>query len=154
MGAKSIECQHCGAGMLPSADGRTYHCKYCGSQILVAVEAEQLAAGMRLDLSNAAAFLERLARTLEAGFPERTRVHRQGGAVTGVEIDLGAEVFVAKHEGHHVVGQHKKVVRGIALKTATHPLDRWTSLLHTALAAHANENTRAAAALQSLFGKH
>jgi len=153
MGAKSVECAHCGAGMLPAPDGRTYHCKYCGSQILVAVEADQLAAGMKLDLANAAAFLDRLAHALEAGFPERTRVHRYGNAVTMVELDLGGEVFVAKHEGSGIVAQHKKVVRGIALKTATHALDRWVSMLHAALAAHANENTRAAAALQSLFGR-
>jgi DNA-directed RNA polymerase subunit RPC12/RpoP len=153
MGAKAVECRHCGAGMLPAADGRTYDCRYCGARILVSVEAEQIAAGLKLDLSNGAAFLQRLAEAMEWAFAERTKVHRSGAEVTMIEIDLGADAFVVRKEARGVVAQHKKVVRGIALKTATHPLDRWASMLHTALAAHANESTRATAALQSLFGK-
>ena len=80
-------------------------------------------------------------------------MQRRGAEVIVVELDLGPDVFVARREAHGVLAQHKRIVRGIALKTATHPLDRWVSLLHTALAAHANENTRATAALTSLFGK-
>jgi hypothetical protein len=151
--AKPVECKHCGAGMLPAGDGRTFDCKYCGAQILVSVDAEQLAAGMKLDLSNVGAFLHKLAHTLESAFADRTKVQRSGAEVTVIELDLGPDFFVAKREGHGVLAQHKRVVRGIALKTATHPLDHWVSLLHTALAAHANENTRATAALTSLFGK-
>jgi len=139
--------------MIPAEDGRTFGCKYCGSQIQVAVDAEQLAAGMKLDLSNVAAFLHRLAHTMESAFASQTKVQRHGADVTLIEIDLGADQFIARREGHGVVAQHKRVVRGIALKTATHPLDHWATMLHAALAAHANENTRATAALTSLFGK-
>jgi hypothetical protein len=139
--------------MLPAPDGRTYDCKYCGAQILVSVEVEQLAAGMKLDLSNATAFLGKLAHMLESAFADRTKVHRQGADVHGIEIDLGADLFVARRDGQGVVAQHKKMVRGIALKTATHPLHQWVTMLHTALAALANENTRASQALASLFGK-
>jgi primosomal protein N' len=151
--AKAVECKHCGAGMLPASDGRTWSCKYCGAQIQVAVAVEQLAEGMKLDLSNVGAFLHKLALTMESAFADRTKVQRSGADVTFIELDLGPDVFVAKREGHGVLAQHKRMVRGIALKTVAHPLDHWVSLLQTALAAHANENTRATAALASLFGK-
>ena len=149
---KQAKCENCGAGLVPAADGRTVGCRYCGTQLQVAVDAEQLAAGMKLDLSNVGAFLERLAHTMEASFPEMTKVQRHGAGVASIAIDLGGDLFVVRHEGHGVVAQHKKVVRGIALKTATPPLDQWATMLHAALAAHANENTRATAALTSLFG--
>jgi hypothetical protein len=51
-----------------------------------------------------------------------------------------------------VLTQHKKMVRGIALKTATHPIDAWVDMLMRALAAHANENSRATAAVQAILG--
>ncbi len=139
--------------MLPAPDGRTYDCKYCGAQIMVSVEVEQLAAGMKLDLTNAAAFLDKLAHTLESAFADRTKVHRQGAEVHGIELDLGADVFVAKRDGRGVLAQHKKMVRGIALKTVAHPLHQWVTMLHTALTGFANENTRASQALAALFGK-
>jgi hypothetical protein len=139
--------------MAPAPDGRTYACRYCGTLILVQVDAAQIAAGMRLDLSNTAAFLQRLAQMLESAFAERSKVQRQGADVVAIEIELTPDVFVVKRDGHGVVAQHKKIVRGIALKTTAHPIDRWVEMLHASLAAHANENTRATAALASLFGR-
>jgi hypothetical protein len=62
-------------------------------------------------------------------------------------------VFVAKREGGEVLAQHKKMVRGIALKTATHPMDAWVDMLLKALAAHANENSRAGAAVAAILGR-
>jgi hypothetical protein len=139
--------------MAPGPDGRTFQCRYCGTQILVQVDAEQLAAGMKLDLSNTAAFLHRLAQMLESAFADRTKVQRHGAEIAVIEIDLAPDMFLVKREGHGVVAQHKKIVRGIALKTTAHPIDRWVEMLHGSLAAHANENTRATAALVGLFGK-
>ena len=49
-----------------------------------------------------------------------------------------------------VVAQHKKMVRGVALKTATHHVDVWVGLLHKAIATHVNTNAKAAAALAQL----
>ena len=151
MGIDVEECEICGAPTEPGADGRTYACPYCRAQRLVTVDAAQISAGMKLDLANAAAFLDRLAHTLEAAFADRTKIQRHGAAVQVIELDLGAERFVATREAHGVLAQHKKVVRGIALKTVSHPLDRWVELLTAALAAHANENTRASEALSALF---
>jgi hypothetical protein len=115
------------------------------------VDAAQIAAGMKLDLSNASAFLSRLAHTLETAVAERTKIQRRGVDVVTIELDLAPDMFIAKREAHGVVTQHKRIVRGIALKTATHPLDRWVEMVTTALAAHVNENERATAALSALF---
>jgi hypothetical protein len=148
-----VTCGRCGAPLAAADDGRTYGCKYCGAVMQVAVDAEQIAAGMNLDLTNATAFLHRLAHTLETAVGDRTKIHRSGVEVVGIELDLAPDVFLAKREAHGVLAQHKRMVRGIALKTATHPLDHWVAMVTAALAAHANENARATAALSSLFAR-
>jgi hypothetical protein len=139
--------------MDPGAEGRTFGCKYCGSVMQVAVDAAQIAAGMRLDMSNTSAFLHRLAQTLETAVAERTKIDRHGVEVIAIQLDLEPDVFIARRESHGVLAQHKRLVRGIALKTATHPLDRWVEMVTAALAAHANENARATAALSSFFAR-
>jgi hypothetical protein len=151
--SEQVECTTCGAVMVPQPDGRTYACEYCSAQILVAVDGAQIAKGMSLDLSNASAFLQKLAQTLESALADRTKVQRSGTQIVALELDLAPNVFVAKHDGRSVVAQHKKVVRGIALKTVTHPLDRWVEMLTDALAEHANENSRAGQALSQLLGR-
>lgn len=138
-----IKCANCGAVMTPGADGRTYACKYCEAEQQVAIDAEQIAAGLRLDTSSAAAFLDQLATVLAASFADRTRVQRDGDRVMLFELDLDKDRFVAKHEGRGVVTQHKRMVRGVALKTVTHPVDVWVGLLAKALAAHANTSAQA-----------
>jgi hypothetical protein len=136
------------------ADGSSYGCKYCGSVTRMAVDAAKIAAGMKLDFANAGAFLHRLAHMLETAVAERTKIERHGSEVMGIELDLAPDVFLAKRESHGVLAQHKRLVRGIALKTATHPLDRWVEMVTTALAAHANENARTTAALSSFFARY
>ena len=74
-------------------------------------------------------------------------------SIVTVEVSLGDHIYVAKRERHSVIGQQKKMVRGVALKTKTHPLDKWVALLHDAIAAHANENARAAQILAQLKGE-
>ena len=139
--------------MVPGSDGRTYACQYCRAQVLVTVDAAQIAAGMRLDLADATAFLDRLAEALETAVADRTKVRRDGPRVVAIELDLDPDMFVAKRDPRGIVAQHKKMVRGIALKTATHPLDRWVEMLSAALATHANEHTRTTEALATFFGR-
>ena len=52
-----VNCHHCGAPMQPGADGRLYKCGYCGTKAQVAIGADQIAAGMALDMSNIETFL-------------------------------------------------------------------------------------------------
>src|SRR6185436_18358506 len=116
------------------ADARTYACAYCGTRVQVAIDGGQIAAGMRLDLANADAFLGQLASTLSTGFAEKTRIESQQGRVVSIEVSVEPNVFFAAREASGVVARHKRVVRGIALKTTTVPLDRWVEMLTEALA--------------------
>ena len=152
MSANPVPCTQCGAVMTPTGDGRTYSCHYCGARMVVAVEGHQIAAGMRLDLSNIDAFLGQLANTLHAGYSECTRIQAQGPYVHAIEVTIDPDGFVVRREGAGVVAQHKRIVRGIALKTATVALPRWVELLTEALARQASSNTRAAWVLARLTG--
>lgn len=148
-----VPCASCGAMMSPLGDGRTYGCNYCHTQVVIAVEGHQIAAGMRLDLHNPDTLLAQLANTLQAGFAESTRVQSNGRHVLSIEVSLEPDVFLAHREAQGVVTQHKRVVRGIALRATQVPIDRWVQMLTDALARHANTNARAAAVLARLSGK-
>jgi hypothetical protein len=145
-----IRCPSCGAMMKPAADARIHACEYCGAQTQVAIDGEQLAAGLRLDLQNIEEFMYRLAHSLHHGFTGRTKFESMGEKLELFELNLDIDMFVAKREPHGIIAQHKKMVRGIALKTATLPFDRWVELLTRALAVHANENARVAQVLAQL----
>ena len=148
----AVPCTNCGAMMNPLGDGRTYVCGFCHTRVLVAVEGHQIAAGMRLDLSNIDGFLGQLANTLHAGYGECTRITAQGPVVHAIEVTVEPDGFIVRREGSGVVAQHKKMVRGIALKTQTMALDQWVDLLTKALARQAGSNTRAAWVLARLTG--
>jgi hypothetical protein len=143
---EQIRCPNCGAMMTPKSDGRTVNCPYCEAELQVAIDSGQIAAGLQIDLANVDAFLFRLAATLHANFAALTKVQHDGGQLQHFEIKLDPDLFVAKREsyGDGMIVQHKKLVRGVALKTVTHPIDQWVELLTQSLAKHAN--TRAAAA--------
>ena len=146
----AVPCRVCGAAMVPGADGRTWSCQYCDAQALVAVDAQQIAEGLALDLSNVDGFLAQLADVLHSTLPEHTKVNRQGTYVHALEVAFVSDVFVAKRDAQGVVTQQRKLVRGVALKTSTHPIDRWYENLTRALAHLSNENARATAALSKL----
>lgn len=148
-----VNCHHCGAPMEPHPDGRVYSCGYCGTQAQVAIGADQVAAGMALDLSNVDAFLGNLARQLQQAVPQQVRISSSGGQVHGLELTLEADAFVLRREGQHVVTQYKKLVRGIALKTKELPLDKWVEMLAQSLARHANVNAQAGALAAQLGGR-
>jgi len=118
----------------------------------VAIGADQVAAGMAVDLSNVDAFLSRLAQTLHQGFSEHAKIDARGTHVVAIEVNLEPDFFLIHREGAQAVASHKKVVRGIALRTKTLPMDLWFEQLTRALAEHANANARAAWVLSQLGG--
>jgi uncharacterized Zn finger protein (UPF0148 family) len=149
--SQTAECPRCGAPFARQADGRTIDCRYCGTRGQVSMDGEALAAGLRLDKANAEAILDRLAQELGAAFSDLTRIEKEGGRVVAFELTLEPDLFIMKRDAHHgVVAQHKRVSRGIALKTASHPIDRWVQMLSRALAEHVNTSTRASQALARL----
>ena len=138
--------------MEPHADGRVYHCGYCGTKAQVAIGADQVAAGMALDLSNIEAFLGHLARSLQQAVPQQVRIQASGAQVHSIELTLDADAFVLRREGSRIVSQYKKLVRGIALKTKELPLQQWVQTLADALARHANVNAQAGQVAAMLGG--
>ena len=138
--------------MTPTGDGRSYACQFCNARAVVAVDGGQIAAGMRLDLGNVDAFMGQLASTLHAGFAECTRIQAYGAHVQSIDVNLDPDGFSIRREPSGVVAQHKKMVRGVALKTTTVPVEKWVELLTKALATRAGSTTRAAWALARLTG--
>ncbi len=119
----------------------------------VAIGADQIAAGMALDFANVDAFLARLAWTLSQGFSEHARIEQSGNNyVTRIEVWLEPDQFSVYREGHAAIAEHKKIVRGVALRTKRLQLDDWHALLCEALARHANDNARAAWVLKQIGG--
>lgn len=150
--SETSRCTNCGAMMKPQADGRTRACEHCGAQVQLAIDGAQIAMGLKLDLTNVDAFLSELARALHASLKDLTQLKLEGEKVISFEVNLDPDVFLVLRERTGVVAKHKKMVRGIALKTSTHPVDRWVTLLSKALASHANENARVAQILNQLRG--
>lgn len=148
-----IRCTSCGATMKPrETDGRVTQCDFCGAQIQAVITPDQVAKGLQLDAGDMNSFLGKLVDGLHEHMQDRTRVVREGTAIVLFEINLDPDMFVARKEGVVVVGQYKKLIRGVALKTVTHPLDRWVTMLYEGLAKHANENSRVAHALSKIGG--
>lgn len=150
MTPQASHCESCGAPMTPLTDGRTKSCPYCGAEVQVAIDSAQIAAGLRLDLANIDAFFAQLSSALETGFGDLALINRQGAQIVSLQLTLEPDQFVARRERHGVVAQHRKLVRGIALKTVTHPLHKWVVLLTDAIAVHATTNAEAARALAQL----
>lgn len=138
--------------MQPTGDGRTFACAYCGTRIQVAVDAHQLAAGLRLDFSNVDVFLQQLATSLAQAFGDAARIGYHEGRVVSLELRLEHDLFVAKREPHGLLTQHKKLVRGVALKTKTLSIDVWVKDLTHSIAEHANHNAHVAGVLARLKG--
>jgi len=150
--SEQVRCTSCGASMTPREDGRVHACPYCGAEVQVAIDSKQIALGLKLDMKNVDAFLTRLAGALQTALGDRTRLQLDGTQIIVFEVNLDPHLFVAKRSSRGLVAQYKKLVRGVALKTATHPLDQWVEMLTEALALHANENARLAQALTQLRG--
>jgi hypothetical protein len=151
--SEQVRCQNCNAMMKPQSDGRTVSCPYCGAELQVAVGADQIVKGLAFDRTNVDAFMFALAQELHGGMKERSKLQLEGTRVLVFELDLGNDLFVVIRESGSVVTRHKKMVRGIALKTTTHPVDRWVELLSKALAGFANENARVAQVLTQLSAR-
>ncbi len=149
-----VRCNNCGAPMTPKQDGRIFRCPFCDAELQVAIDAAQLARGMKLDVSNVEHFVISLASQLRHALPDRTRVHHEGPTIILLEVNLDPHLFLTRRESHGgFTAQYKKLVRGVALKTKTLALDQWATELSTAIAAHANDNARLANVLAQLKGK-
>jgi hypothetical protein len=153
--AKPIKCGNCGAMMTVSErDGRTYHCANCDGAVQLDITGAQVAEGMRLDAQNVAGFMKQLADALTHGFGEAVVVSLGAdGAIHSLEIDFEPHRFVVKRDRAKLIGQIKKLVRGVALKTNVHPIPEWVGLLQKAIADQMNSNNRVTEVLAQIVIK-
>jgi hypothetical protein len=117
-----------------------------------------VAAALRADLQDTRSFLEALAVRLEGALPGLTRVQRKRAGllsrdrvVQRIEVTLGDDRFACEQGPRGVSAEKVHVVRGIALKRETVPVERWIEELAAALSTHAGALAADHAALQRLL---
>ena len=116
-----------------------------------------LAASLRADGTDLAAYVEALAEKLELSFPDRVKVERKGGRFGGprhvqtLEVELDGQAYCLESDRGNVTCRRRNVVRGIALKNEVLALDGWIDELSRALAEAAGETERGRVALQRLL---
>ncbi len=102
------------------------------------MEFELLAASLRAETADMRMWMDVLGNKLAGALPNRVRLHRGGllgnGAVNGLTADLGAWRLSLRLDHDQPVAERTHVVRGIALKTESLPLDAWIDALTQALA--------------------
>jgi hypothetical protein len=122
-----------------------------------APDLDLLAASLRADATDTAAFLEALAARLEGALPGQVEVERKGrlfgGAkrVRSIAVRLGDTHYEVPADGGAVEARRRSVVRGIALKSETLDLDAWIDALSRDLLALAEQSDRGRAALERLL---
>ena len=115
-----------------------------------------VAAALRADLSDIAAFVEGLATRLEAALPGLVEIRRVRSGFRGpklvaeIIVLAGDQRLVLKRDGGRVSGVRSRVSGGIAIKTDTLELDDWLAVLAQAVAAQARSSERTRQALERL----
>lgn len=120
---------------------------------------ELLAASLRADAADLAAFVESLAAKLEAALPggvsvERWRAKMFGPkAVRRIVVNLGSErlELAYDHASDRLEAKRARVSGGITLSTESVGIDAWTDELSVALAREAEHSGRTREALERLL---
>src|SRR5580765_1953029 len=122
-------------------------------------EFELVAASLRADASDLAAFVEALAAKLEQALPWYTRVHRRSTSllakrkrVDRIEVTVGEEQYVLNSDRGSIDARRATTVRGIVLKSEPVALDQWIDALARAIAADARQSEQGRSALERLLG--
>jgi hypothetical protein len=121
-----------------------------------APDLDLLAASLRADATDTAAFLEALAARLEGALPGQVEVQRKGGLFGGkrvrrIAVRLGDTHYEVEGDGGPPTARRRTVVRGIALKSEELPVDAWIEALSADLLALAQTSERGRAALERLL---
>ncbi|MDE3133505.1 MAG: hypothetical protein KGL15_05525 [Acidobacteriota bacterium] len=115
-----------------------------------------VAAALRADLSDTAAFVEGLAARLEQALPEFVQVKRARSGFRGprhvseILVQAGDESLQLLRDGGRVSTARARVSGGIVLKTEALEIDAWLSALTAAVSAQAARSERTRIALQQL----
>jgi len=121
-----------------------------------APDLDLLAASLRADATDTAAFLEALAARLEGALPGQVEVRRKGGLFGGkrvrsIAVRLGDSRYEIEGDGGPPAARRRTVVRGIALKSEELSVDAWIDALSADLLALAQSSERGRAALERLL---
>lgn len=115
-----------------------------------------VAAALRADLSDIAAFVESLATRLELALPGLVEVKRARSGFRGpkvvIEITVvsGDQRLLLQRDGGRVNAVRSRVSGGIAIKTETLDIDAWLEVLSAAVAEQAQRSERTRLALQQI----
>jgi hypothetical protein len=106
-------------------------------------------------------FLPLLAGLLEETIPREQliierkpiRLFSSEKRVISIELTLDDDIYVLMvgRDGHRLEATHKKIVRGITLKTESAPVQEWLVLVGDRIQALADKNERAYTALQNFL---
>jgi hypothetical protein len=122
-----------------------------------APDLDLLAASLRADATDTAAFLDALAARLEAALPGQVEVQRKGGLFGGgkrvrrLAVRLGDSHYEIEGEHGALVARRRNVVRGIALKSEELGVDAWIDGLSADLLALAQRSEQGRLALERLL---
>jgi hypothetical protein len=121
-----------------------------------APDLDLLAASLRADATDTAAFLEALATRLDGALPGQVEVQRKGGLFGGkrvrrIAVRLGDSHYEIEGDAGPPTTRRRTVVRGIALKSEELPVDAWIEALSADLLALAQTSERGRAALERLL---
>ncbi len=119
------------------------------------LQLDLLAASLRADAADAVMWMRVLGTKLAATLPARVTLHRGGmlhqGSVDALAVDLGTWRFALRSDRGQPIAERTHLVRGIALKTETLPLDLWLAALTEALAELAATGERERRAILQLL---
>jgi hypothetical protein len=122
-----------------------------------APDLDLLAASLRADAGDTAAFMEALAARLEGALPGQVDVERKGRLFGGakqvrrIAVRLGDTHYEIENDGGAPTARRRSVVRGIALKSEDLGVDAWIDDLSRDLVALAESSERGRAALERLL---
>jgi len=122
-----------------------------------APDLDLLAASLRADATDTAAFLEALAARLESALPGQVEVQRKGGLFGGgkrvrrIAVRLGDSHYEIEGDRGAVTARRRNVVRGIALKSEELGVDAWIDGLSADLLGLAQRSEQGRLALERLL---
>jgi hypothetical protein len=117
-----------------------------------------VAASLRADTTDLAAFVEALAVKLEGALPESVKVDRSGGGllsrakrVRRISIGMDEGRYDLERVGDSIQTSRCNEVRGIVIKSERLGLDEWIDALSRDLTERAQQSERSRLALQRLL---
>jgi hypothetical protein len=121
-----------------------------------APDLDLVAAALRADLSDIAAFVEGLATRLELALPGLAQIKRVKSGFRGpklvseIVVEAGDERLQLKRDGGRIQTSRCRVSGGITIKTEALDVDAWLTALSAAVAEQAQRSERTRLALQQL----